>query len=338
MLDQIVYTIVCAIVSLILYACSSDTTTRGGGVLRFSEAHRLGGSAPQPNHAFCVLLMMGDAYLPGAIATGASIANVKSAADSVCMCTPDVSESALEKLRAVYTHVVVIDYIEHKTRRLVSAKQRDYYDSWINRSFTKWRCLGLTQYSRVILLDADLILLKNCDELFDLPAPAACYSNPWARPFVANGMENPYITPGARDLDHGAIVSATTIMRAIARPTFVGGGFIVALEPSARALQDYIDFIQENETYGAQHKSISTSDEVSIAEFYARRGISWHNIHQNYAAIPWKKDWSGASPNQPIKAYHYFGMKPWETEPKYPDQQLWWDAYNSGLKKIELVS
>ena len=48
MLDQIVYTIVCAIVSLILYACSSDTTTRGGGVRRFSESHPFGGSAPQP--------------------------------------------------------------------------------------------------------------------------------------------------------------------------------------------------------------------------------------------------------------------------------------------------
>ena len=321
MLDKIVYTIVCAIVSLILYACNQAS---------FQNTNKIGGGS---KNAFCVLLMMGDAYLPGAIATGASISAVESAADSVCMCTPDVSAEALEKLRAVYTDVVVIDYIDHKTRRLVSAKQRDYYDSWINRSFTKWRCLGLTQYRRVILLDADLILLKNCDELFDLPAPAACYSNPWARPFVPNGMENPY-THG-HDLAHGAIVPAATIMRAIARPTFVGGGFIVALEPSARALQDYIDFVKENDVYGAQHKSISTSDEVSIAEFYARRGIAWHNIHQNYAAIPWKKAWSGASPNQPIKAYHYFGMKPWETEPKFPDQQLWWDAYNRGLKKIE---
>ena len=34
-------------------------------------------------------------------------------------------------------------------------------------TFTKIRCWNLTQYSKCVFLDADTLVLHNCDELFD---------------------------------------------------------------------------------------------------------------------------------------------------------------------------
>ena len=39
--------------------------------------------------------------------------------------------------------------------------------------------LALTQWKKVMFCDADLCFVRNADDLFDLPAPAGCFSTPW---------------------------------------------------------------------------------------------------------------------------------------------------------------
>lgn len=38
---------------------------------------------------------------------------------------------------------------------------------------------NLTDYEKVLFVDADKIVLSNCDSLFDLRAPAGTFSSPW---------------------------------------------------------------------------------------------------------------------------------------------------------------
>ena len=49
------------------------------------------------------------------------------------------------------------------------------YD-WIDSAFTKFHCFSLKHYKKIIMLDCDLLCLKNCDFLFKLPFPTGICS------------------------------------------------------------------------------------------------------------------------------------------------------------------
>lgn len=283
--------------------------------------------------AWVVLLMKGAAYAPGALVAAESLRLTRTRHALVCMATPDVPAATREQLLAAFDRVVEVPYLTRPARVLPSKKQAAYYGAWMDDSFTKWRCLTLTEYDRVALVDADMAFLVNSDALFDLPAPAACYSSPWAFPFAQRGgMPNPYLPlAGGRpgELAHGAAVPAAKILAALTarEPTFVGGGFLVLLRPDAADFARLVDIISAGAPrYGDAYTVTSGSDETSIAELYARAGVDWAHIHQRYAAIPWKTNWV----DRDVRAYHYFGRKPWDSSPtEWPDLADWWRIAHS---------
>jgi glycogenin glucosyltransferase len=298
--------------------------------------YRGGRAAPEPGEpaeagprcAWVVLLMIGKAYAPGALVVAYSLRLLRTRHELVCMVTADVPSETRAQLAVVYDRVVEIPYIAHKARPLASQRQIESYSGWLDRSFTKWNCLGLTDYTKVAVVDADIVFLTNCDDLFDLRSPAACYSLPWAYPWQrTGGIPNPYLacrpdeTAPECDLPHGSRIPAATVMAALHERTFVGGGFLDVLAPDAAKLAQLLALIDETEVYGAGYATTSAADETSIAELYAREGTDWTHIHQRYAAIPWKKDWV----SRDIRAYHYLGRKPWDMDPEeWPDLADWW--------------
>jgi len=149
-------------------------------------------------NAWVTLVMRGDAYVPGALALAASLRGSGTAAATVCMVTPDVSAGARALLSRAFDRVALVDPLTYPTRPMPTAKQREIYGGWISDACTKWRCLGLAEYARVIVLDADTVLLGNCDHLFDLPAPAGIFSSPWAAQYAKRppGLPDVY-NPGA---------------------------------------------------------------------------------------------------------------------------------------------
>lgn len=56
--------------------------------------------------AFVLLVMKGDAYVPGALVAAYSLRLTGSSADLVCMVTPDVTETARKRLAVAFTKVV----------------------------------------------------------------------------------------------------------------------------------------------------------------------------------------------------------------------------------------
>jgi alpha-N-acetylglucosamine transferase len=318
------------------------------------------------SNAWCMLVMLNPEYIMGALVCAKSLKNVNTQYPIICMITQDILDAlptAIEILSHVFDDVVLVPIIEHPVVEFKAIRQKEMYGHWINKSFTKWNCLTLVSsetgslFDKVILLDVDMIMLTNCDELFELQAPAGCFSQPWAYPYQKHhAAPNPYIKCSKKwlaqkDIPHGATIKADVIMTAIcksesihsgsdaytAAATFTVGGFILLLKPS---LEDYNylleEIIQKVMPYGKDIYSISGADETSISLLYASRGINFRHIHQRYAATSWKPDWI---PSGEARAFHYFGKtKPWNMHvDEYPDLLVWWNIANKLCSENEYI-
>ena len=277
------------------------------------------------SYAYVCLIFGSDSYLPGALTLNQSIIDSGSKYDRVCMYTDDIGESAIERLRNVFTKIVKVDYIEIKTIPLKTLKQENYYP-WIGKSFTKWNCLQLTEYKKVLFCDCDFIFTTNCDELFNLSAPAATFSSPWAECYNKDrtNLRNPYMVAG-KEPAHGDKINSKTILTSL-NNSFVGYGSLVLLRPSENHFNLLKCWLIKSQPYG--HMGVSGFDEQSIAEFYIKEmGRKWTNIHQRFNFCPRKTAW--LEPNDKPRALHFINSNPWDhPRNKWPDIKVWWEIYD----------
>ncbi|KAJ3210154.1 hypothetical protein HDU67_005613 [Dinochytrium kinnereticum] len=122
----------------------------------------------RPRYAYATLCI-GDGILPGALVLYHSLKKVKAQAEFVAM-TYNMSKKSLEILHSqgIRTHPVQpLDVRTYIASRVQSMEQRD----WI--LWTKLRVWQLEDFDKVILMDSDLIVLKNTDELFQMPELSA---------------------------------------------------------------------------------------------------------------------------------------------------------------------
>ena len=213
-----------------------------------------------PRYAYVWLVMRGNAYIPGVLVSAYSIRLTATPHELVCLVTEDVTHAARQLLRRLFDDVIVVPYMSARVRQLRSAKQQQLYESWQPVSFTKWNCLSLTQYTKVLFLDADVIAMASIDHLFQLHAPAGTFSSPRATPFLEDqtysesksavnieteiqtdgttttatterkrrsGFFNPY-----NELKHGDLVPWTAIEQGIHANSFVAIGTTLLLHPN----------------------------------------------------------------------------------------------------------
>ena len=127
--------------------------------------------------AWATLVMVGDAYVPGALVVGYSLRKVKTKHDIICMVTDDVSEDARVALGEVFDQVIQVDYIGAPSAHAMGKGQEKGYRPWIGKAYTKWNILSFTQWDKIAFVDADMVFVKNSDHLFDLDTPAGCFVN-----------------------------------------------------------------------------------------------------------------------------------------------------------------
>ena len=133
----------------------------------------------KPKYAITTLIFGGDSYLPGILLLGSSIRKVMPKAYEkyitlCCMVTHDVSPEAREIISKIYDRVIEVEYlqippnfIKHKDPKI-----RTVY----SKSFTKLRIFEMTEYEKVLFLDADMLVLKkDLFSLFNLNTPAAVF-------------------------------------------------------------------------------------------------------------------------------------------------------------------
>ena len=272
-------------------------------------------------YAYVALLMKGVGYLPGVKALSASLRASKTSYDFVLMVTPDVDVTLVTPH---VDYIVQVPYLEYDTLPMKTVKQRSMYEKWMDVGYTKWNALTLSQYSKILLLDLDIVVLENMDQLFELQAPAATFSNAWATPYVKGrgALYNPYI-----GVKHGGEVPPDALKQGLTS-SFVLIGTTVLLEPSVSVFEEFKQFMTSHQPYGHEG-CYSAMDEQSLTEFYLQRSTPWHHISQKWNIIPWHmKTWlpKGETPG----VYHFFGDKPWNMERKaWDDLATWWRFHDS---------
>lgn len=110
-----------------------------------------------------VTLTTNDSYSVGALTLAASLKRVGTTRQLVCMVTNGVGEGMLNCLKQKFDHVVQVEELD--SNDAANLKILDRHDLGI--TFTKIRCWTLTQFSKCVFLDADVLALSHCDELFD---------------------------------------------------------------------------------------------------------------------------------------------------------------------------
>jgi alpha-N-acetylglucosamine transferase len=279
--------------------------------------------------AYVTLLMKGDSYVPGCLVLASSLRRVESKADIICMVTPDVSLDARSVLAHpdLFTEVIPVDYITTPAFKLPNASVQKHYGDMNTSLMTKLNCLNLKgklkdkqkQYEKVCLLDADLLILRCMDNLFNLPAPAGTFHSYWL-----TGWQDPY----PQNMKTGDSVPYTAIQEALKRKHSYVVQTTVLLLPTTKPngedifpdIENYIQkFSADTGDLGLSNllaTMYDTVDDLTVSTYFK----NWTHIGQEYTCIPWR--------DQQDHPYvrHYYHNKPWTMhESDWPDLKPWFD-------------
>ncbi|XP_071838927.1 glycogenin-1-like isoform X2 [Apostichopus japonicus] len=119
-------------------------------------------SALSETEAF-VTLATNDRYAYGALALGQSLRNSATTRQLAVLVTAQVTQAMRRQLTMVYDHIQQVDPLDsHDTAHLALLARPE-----LGITFSKIHCWTLTQYTKCVFLDADCLVIKNVDDLFD---------------------------------------------------------------------------------------------------------------------------------------------------------------------------
>ena len=124
--------------------------------------------ARKHREAYATILHSANIYVCGAITAAQSIRMAGSTRDLVILVDETISDHHRGGLQAAGWKVRTIQRIRNPKA------ERDAYNEW---NYSKFRLWQLTDYDKVIFIDADLLILRNIDFLFTMPEITATGNN-----------------------------------------------------------------------------------------------------------------------------------------------------------------
>ncbi|XP_065020197.1 UDP-glucuronate:xylan alpha-glucuronosyltransferase 1-like isoform X2 [Musa acuminata AAA Group] len=118
--------------------------------------------------AYATILHSAEVYVCGAIAAARSIRLAGSTRDLVILVDESISDHHRSGLTAAGWKVRVIQRIRNPKA------EKNAYNEY---NYSKFRLWQLTEYDKVIFIDADLLILRNIDFLFGMPEISATGNN-----------------------------------------------------------------------------------------------------------------------------------------------------------------
>jgi len=118
--------------------------------------------------AYATILHSASEYVCGAITAAQSIRQAGSTRDLVILVDETISDHHRKGLESAGWKVRIIERIRNPKA------ERDAYNEW---NYSKFRLWQLTDYDKVIFIDADLLILRNIDFLFAMPEITATGNN-----------------------------------------------------------------------------------------------------------------------------------------------------------------
>ncbi|XP_052204216.1 UDP-glucuronate:xylan alpha-glucuronosyltransferase 1 [Diospyros lotus] len=118
--------------------------------------------------AYATILHSAHVYVCGAIVAAQSIRMAGSTRDLVILVDETISQYHKSGLEAAGWKIRTIQRIRNPKA------EKDAYNEW---NYSKFRLWQLTDYDKIIFIDADLLILRNIDFLFSMPEISATGNN-----------------------------------------------------------------------------------------------------------------------------------------------------------------
>ncbi len=275
-------------------------------------------------YAYVCLVMLGDLYISAAIVLAQSLINCGSKADRVVLVTPDVSEEGKKILQMYFNKVKVIDYVNVSNWRVKKQPQRKYLDL----VFTKFHIFNLVEYKKVILIDADAIVLKYPDHIFSLNTPAGCFLEDKDL-FITYDEKGNYVFPKGpikwyekycKTAAHSKLIPKeyTDRVKQSFQNSGIGGGLIL-LEPKLGEFDEII----RNVSFGFMKHLVEEKFPWPEQQYLTLRySGKWHQINPRFFGLQGYPHW------KVLYGLQYGGDKPFVLNSKMPiEERLKYDDY-----------
>ncbi|KAI6132726.1 glycosyltransferase family 8 protein [Pisolithus croceorrhizus] len=286
-----------------------------------------------------VTLLTKSSYFPAVLVLDYTLRSVGSCYPLVVMVTASLPQECRYVLTGRGIRLRDIANLE----ALEGVHSLAHHDTRFHDTWTKLRVFELVEFKRVVLLDADMIVMRNMDELFDIELPAdtiaathVCACNPRRLPHYpsdwipANCAYTPLVHPSG-------LTSPTKITDNSPRPHTQLNSGLVVLRPSlelAHAVYNHLNTSPLVSTW-------SFPDQDLLADFFKGR---WEPLPWNYNALKTlmiihKPLWR----DEEIKCLHYIlADKPWHARVSQDGRgeydkcnQWWWDRFEEMVVKMQ---
>lgn len=257
-------------------------------------------------------------YLPGLLTLDHSLKRAGSAYPLVALYTdtfPPAGHAALDSRQIPKKR---IPYLLPTTGKDYSADPR-FYDCW-----SKLTPFNLTEYTRVVQLDSDMLVLKNMDELMEIdldpPSIAERGGGDSKRVFAAghacvcNPLHKPHY-PSDWIPEHCAFTSQHSVPD-LAQHTgpdpasgplgFMNGGLIV-VNPSATIFQHILGYMETNA------HAMDFADQSLLSGLFRGRWVSLPYVYNALKTLRWEGVHEEIWRDESVKNVHYIlAPKPWD--------------------------
>jgi hypothetical protein len=291
-------------------------------------------------YAYVTLVMLGDSYIPAAIVMAYTLRKLNTLADLVVLVTRDVSSKGINILEHFFDYVKLVSFINVPNWRGRDKK------NYLNFVFTKFKALNLTQYKKVILIDADALILNYPDHLFSLQAPAGVYLDD-KKKFITYDSRGNYVLPDNKKIQwyeeyckccgHGKIIPKEVTDRILTnkKNSGIGGGLMV-LEPKEGELERIIEDVTHGKGKNRVNKFFVWPEQQYLCARYSGK---WTSINPVFFGLQGYPHW------KVLNGLQYAGDKPFilnskvsmAERAKYPDFVLWHAYYSEILQQYPIL-
>ena len=287
-------------------------------------------------------LITNTAYLSGVLTLDYALKSVGSQYPLVALYTDSFPQEGKDALDMRKIPRKRIPYLLPKTHKDFTNDPR-FYDCW-----SKLAPFSLVEYERVVQLDSDMLVLKNMDELMDIPldsaerggkgdrvfaASHACLCNPLNKPHYPKDWtpENCAFTAQHSTPDAAQVEGVASDYK----NTMPNGGLQVVI-PSAETYDLILGAMQSEKT-----SSYDFSDQSLLGDVFRGRWVPLPYIYNALKTLRWNGVHEAFWKDECVKNIHYIlSPKPFEeTEEQRKDSkrdgthEWWWDVNAKRLQE-----
>lgn len=256
-----------------------------------------------------ITLLSNNSYINGVVVLDQSLKLLGNKYLLYCIVTPEVSQENIEVLQKLDIPIILkdpiipIQYKDIPPKEFVEFKERGYH-----KGLTKLCIFGLDMFSKLVYIDADIIVKQNIDELFDKPHMSACW----------DGGLDPNIEGYSGSFNSGLMV----------------------IEPNEAEFQRIMTFM---DNFDPQDQLIH--DQLILQKFYSDWNDR-EELHLDRWYAPWTTsfvvgwDYYYYYMESKAKTIHMIDVKPWKVTKQYfYDYMLSYPYYAAlNLKYIDILN